>query len=60
MYQSLHQIETSLKEIKESIKDSSKAIMLSAILQSQYSSSSDKEQAIRMMKRELKMNDGDN
>lgn len=60
MYQSLHQIETSLKKIKESIKDSSKAIMLSAILQSQYSSSSDKEQAIRMMKRELKMNDGDN
>lgn len=60
MYQSLHQIETSLKEIKESIKDSSKAIMLSAILQSQYSSSSDKERAIRMMMRELKMNDGDN
>lgn len=60
MYQSLHQIETSLKKIKESIKDSSKAIMLSAILQSQYSSSSDKERAIRMMKEELKMNDGDN
>ena len=60
MYQSLHQIETSLKEIKESIKDSNKAIILSAILQSQYSSSSDKERAIRMMKMELKMNDGDN
>ena len=57
MYQSLHQIETSLKEIKESIKDSSKAIMLSAILQSQYSSSSDKERAIRMMKEELKMDE---
>ena len=60
MYQSLHQIETSLKEIKESIKDSSKAIMISAILQSQYSSSSDKEQAIRMMKEELKMDEWDN
>ena len=57
MCQSLHQIETLLKEIKESIKDVSKVIMLSAILQSQYSSSSDKERAIRMMKEELKMDE---
>lgn len=57
MYQSLHRIETLLKEIKESIKDASKVIMLSAILQSQYSSSSDKERAIRMMKEELKMDE---
>lgn len=57
MYQSLYQIETLLTEINESIKDSSKAIMLSAILQSQYSSSSDKARAIRMMKEELKMDD---
>lgn len=57
MYQSLYQIETLLTEINESIKDSSKAIMLSAILQSQYSSSSDKERAIRMMKEELKMDE---
>lgn len=57
MYQSLYQIETLLTEINESIKDNSKAIMLSAILQSQYSSSSDKARAIRMMKEELKMDD---
>lgn len=57
MYQSLYQIETLLTEINESIKDSSKAIMLSAILQSQYSSSSDKARAIRMMKEELKMDE---
>lgn len=57
MYQSLYQIETLLTEIKESIKDNSKAIMLSAILQSQYSSSSDKARAIRMMKEELKMDE---
>lgn len=57
MYQSLYQIETLLTEINESIKDNSKAIMLSAILQSQYSSSSDKARAIRMMKEELKMDE---
>ena len=57
MYQSVHQIQNSLKDIKKSIKDASKAIMLSAILQSQYSSSSDKERAIRMMKEELKMDE---
>ena len=51
------EVENLLDEINGSIRDGIQAMLLSAILQSSYSSSSDKQQAIDIIKRKLNIND---